>query len=137
MLSLTSNYALRAVIYLAQHVDEWPISGKTIAAQAGIPAPYLSRIMGDLVRGGLLQSARGPSGGFRLARSPKEISLYDVLARFEAFLADQRPCPFNNQICSDEDPCQGHDGWNKVCETLRNYLRRTSIQQVSVKRRGR
>ena len=93
--------------------------------------------MGDLVPGGLLQSARGPSGGFRLAKSPKDISLYDVLARFESFLADQRPGPFNSQVCRDEDPCQAHDGWNKVCETLRSYLRRISIQQVSVKRRRR
>ena len=137
MLSLTGKYALRAVIYLAQHADEWPTSGREIAAEAGIPASYLSRIMGDLVRYGLLRSTRGPSGGFELSRSAKDISLHDVLVRFEPFLADQRPCPFNNQICSDEDPCQGHDGWNRVFEALRNYLRRTSIQQVSVRRRGR
>ena len=137
MLSLTSNYALRALIYLAQHVDEWPISGKAIAAEAGIPAKYLSRIMRDLVRAGLLRSTRGPNGGFRLPRSAKDVSLYDVLLQFESSLADLRPCPFGNKICSDDDPCLGHDEWKKVCDNFRQYLRRTSIHDVACKGRGR
>lgn len=137
MLSLTSNYALRAMIYLAQHADEWPISGKTVAAEAGIPAHYLSRIMRDLVRAGLLQATRGPSGGFRLSRSPRDLSLHDVLSQFETYLADPRPCPFGNQICSDEDPCAGHEGWQEVRDRFRRYLRSTSIHDVACKGRGR
>ena len=79
MLTVTSNYALRAVVYLAQHADNQPIPGKTIAAEAGIPAPYLSRIMGDLVRAGVLDSSRGAGGGFRLSRPPTKILLFEAV----------------------------------------------------------
>ncbi len=50
MLSRTSEYALRALIHLAEHQTEWPIAGSRIAAAAGVPSKYLSKILGDLVR---------------------------------------------------------------------------------------
>lgn len=131
MINQTSNYALRAVIYLVEHIDECPIPGRVIAKGAGIPGPYLSQIMGDLVREGLLKATRGAGGGFRLARAAKDISLYDVLLRFEACLADERPCPFGNRICCDEDPCQSHEGWKKVRESFKRYLRRTSVRDAA------
>ncbi len=50
MLSRTGEYALRALIHLAQRVDDWPLTGKLIAEEAGIASKYLSKVLGDLVR---------------------------------------------------------------------------------------
>lgn len=137
MLSQTGNYALRATIYLAQHSDGCLISGNAIAAGAVIPAQYLSKILSNLVRAGLLESVRGLGGGFRLSRTPNEISLFDILEPFESFLVDQRPCPFGHRMCSDDDPCHGHDRWRKLRESFRRYLRHTTVRDVAFRQHKR
>lgn len=134
MLSLTTEYALRAMVYLTQHADEWPISGKRIAEEAEIPRKYLSSILGDLVRVGVLTSARGAGGGFRVARSPKDVRLAEVFAPFEPILSNRRPCPFGNELCNDDDPCSGHEQWKKVRGALTCFLEETSLDEVSIKR---
>jgi len=130
MLSMTGEYALRAMIYLAQHEDEWPVAGNLIAAKGGIPAKYLSKIPGDLVRAGVLTSSRGLGGGFRMVRSPNSTWLYDVLAPFESF--DNRRCPFGNKKCSEETPCLAHDRWKIVVEAQQRFLDRTSVLDIAV-----
>lgn len=129
MLSLTSEYALRAMVYLAQHEADWPVTGKQIAKDAGIPPKYLSKVLGDLARAGVLEGTRGKRGGFRLVRSASEVPLLDVLAPFERF--GRRRCPFGNQECGDENPCLAHDQWKRVQETFQRFLTRTSIQDVA------
>ncbi len=136
MLSLTGQYALRALIFLAQHVDEWPIPGKRIAQETEIPAKYLSKVLGDLVRARILESSRGIGGGFRMKRTARQTLLIDVLAPFEQF--DWPRCPFGNQECSEQNPCQAHDRWKKVIDMERGFLRMTSVFDVSaVKSSGR
>ncbi len=137
MLSLTGEYALRAMVYLTTHAEDRPIPGRRVAEGAGIPRKYLSTILRDLVRGGILTSSPGRGGGFRMARSPKDIRLFEVLAPFEPVLGDRRPCPFGNEECSDDDPCAGHDRWQRVKETYSQFLQETSVFDVSVKRRKR
>ncbi len=137
MLSLTGEYALRAMVYLTAHAEDWPIPGRRVAEGAGIPRKYLSAILRDLVRAGILASSPGPGGGFRMARSPKDIRLFEVLAPFEPILGNRRPCPFGKEECSDDDPCPGHDRWQRVKETYSQFLQETSVFDVSVKRRKR
>lgn len=131
MLSLTSEYALRAMIHLAQHVEEWPIPGKLIAEQAEIPPKYLSKVLGDLVRARVLASSRGIGGGFRMVRPPKKVSLMDVLRPFEQF--EHRRCPFGNKECGEDEPCLAHDRWKRVLEAKQGFLRKTSVYDVAVR----
>ena len=135
MLSLTSEYALRSIIYLAQHVDDWPITGKRIAEHAGVPSRYLSKILGDLVRSGVLISSPGKTGGFRLRRPAEETWLHEILTPFEPF--DNRRCPFGNQDCNEENPCLAHDRWKKVVESQQKFLDETSVADVAVGKRRR
>jgi Rrf2 family protein len=134
MLSRTSEYALRALIYLTQHQDDWPITAQRIAQATGIPGKYLVKILGDLVRVGVLDATRGKHGGFRMTRPPKQTTLMEILAPFEVFHG--RRCPFGNPICGDEDPCLAHNRWKQVIETEQRFLRRTSISDVAVPRDG-
>lgn len=129
MLSRTSQYALRALIYLTQHEDAWPISGTHIAEEIGVPAKYLSKVLGDLVRCGVLEASPGRTGGFRLSRAPERTFLIDVLTPFEHF--DRRECPFGNHICSDERPCAAHDNWKKVVTAQQSFLRDTSVRDIA------
>lgn len=137
MISRTSEYALQAVIHLARQVGDWPISGRKIAEETGVPRKYLAAILGDLVRAGVLESSPGIGGGFRLARPAKEIRLTEVFAPFEPILANRRPGPFGQEICSDDDPCAGHDQWKRVRETYQRFLEKNSIHDVAFARRKR
>lgn len=137
MLSLTAEYALRAMIYLAQHSDECPIPGRRIAAESQIPPNYLATVLGDLVRAGVLQGSPGRGGGFSLARRSRDIRLNEVLASFEPILANRRPCPFGKEVCSDEDPCAAHQQWKRVRETYARFLERNTVYDVSFLRRTR
>lgn len=136
MLSRTSEYALRAMVCLAQHVDEWPVPGPRIAQETGIPRKYLSNILGHLVRAGVLVGAPGVGGGFRMVRPPQEVLLHEVLMPFEPALGQTRPCPFGNEICGETNPCAGHESWKRVREVYGQFLRTTSIHDVSVGRNG-
>jgi len=129
MLSLTSEYALRAVIILAQQQEDQPLSARVVADRAGVPEKYLSKILGDLVRAGVLEASRGKGGGFRLSRAAREIPLFEVLAPFERF--DKRRCPFGNKECSDVDPCLAHEQWKHVIEAFRSFLTRMTIHAVA------
>lgn len=130
MLTRTGEYALRAMIYLVQHEEDWPVVGKEIADATKVPAKYLSKILGDLVRIGVLESTPGRHGGFRLLRSSRKTKLYDILAPFE--MLERSQCPFGHQECNDENPCLAHDRWKKVTTTHKRFLNDTSIHDVSV-----
>ena len=57
--------------------------------------------------------------------------LRDALAPFEPMLATQRPCPFGHALCSDEDPCSGHERWKQVRDAYAEFLNSTTLQDVS------
>lgn len=134
MISLTGEYALRAMIYLARHRDEWPISGPRIADEARIPPKYLSAIMADLVRAALLEGTRGKSGGFRITRSTKRIRLADIVRSFEPVSSHRRTCPFGNVICSDTDPCGAHERWKGVKAAFDRFMEDTTLYDAAAKR---
>lgn len=139
MLSITAQYALRAMVYIAAHGAERAVGAKEIAAKTGVPAQYLSRILRDAVRHGLLKSARGVGGGFRLARPVQRIRLLDVLAPFEPTLTRTR-CPFGQPRCSDDRPCGFHSSWKPVATAMRRMLEETTLAEVGpagLRTRGR
>ncbi len=130
MLTVTSEYALRAMICIARSPADRSISGREIAERTGVPAKYLSKILGDLVRGGLLESSPGKNGGFRLRGRAQDLALRDVLAPFERFEA--RRCPFGEGPCDDSNPCLAHDRWKEVMETQLRFLQQTTLHEVAI-----
>lgn len=131
MLSRTGEYALRALIHLAQREEDWPISGARIAEDTGIPPKYLSKILGNLARAGVLDSSPGKTGGFRLKRPAKQLPLLEILLPYEQF--EHRRCPFGNRECNDFDPCAAHDAWKKVIETEQRFLSKTTVYDVALR----
>ena len=81
-LSNRGRYALKAVFDLAVHADA-PVQVRDVAARQRIPLRFLEQIFQLLKRGGLVESKRGPRGGFLLAREPDEVKLGDVLRAVE------------------------------------------------------
>jgi len=87
-LSARVDYALRAVAELAAASE--PRTVEQLSAAQHIPGKYLESILGELRRGGLLRSQRGPDGGYRLARGAAEISIADVIRALDGELANVR-----------------------------------------------
>lgn len=132
MMSLTSEYALRAVVYIAQNEECWPLAGSEIATASGVPGKYLAKILGDLVRHGVLDARRGRGGGFSLARGARDTALWEVLAPFERF--KRTMCPFEDQGCQDVSPCVAHPRWEKVLHTYHGFLKETTIHTIAFDR---
>lgn len=79
MFSQTAEYALRAIVWLADRDDHQPLGVRHIAAGTQVPASYLSKVLQELSRAGLVSSRRGVGGGFSLNREPSEITVLDVV----------------------------------------------------------
>ncbi|MFQ5413674.1 MAG: RrF2 family transcriptional regulator [Phycisphaerae bacterium] len=136
MLSVTSEYAIRAMVYITQQGDEEPVLARTIASELEIPANYVSKILRDMAHGGLLKSSRGVGGGFRLARDARRIRLGDIVTPFENVPHNAR-CPFGNAVCSDEHPCAAHDYWRDVKAAYDDFLEHTTLAMVARERAPR
>ncbi|MFT5527394.1 MAG: Rrf2 family nitric oxide-sensitive transcriptional repressor [Pirellulaceae bacterium] len=91
MISQTVEYALRAIVTIAQH-DGTACTAKQLAAITRVPGPYLSKLMQGLVRSELVASKRGLHGGFVLTRPPTELTIWEVVDAVEPFKRI-RECP--------------------------------------------
>jgi Rrf2 family protein len=130
VLTTTSEYALRALIFVARECDKGPVLARQIAAATGIPGNYLSKILRELVRAGVLDSTRGIGGGFRFVRPTSELKLAEILAPFESTLQLDR-CPFGNGKCSDDNPCNAHEHWRPLRTAVHHFLENTTLEQIA------
>ena len=129
MLSHTAEYSLKAVLYLAEHAVECPIRASTTADALGISRDYLSKIMHRLVRAGVLTSARGRQGGFRLAVPPTELSLLAAVGPFDR-IEEGGSCLLGRPECDDATPCAAHQRWKTASEQLLSFFRDTTVADL-------
>lgn len=124
------EYAIRAAAYLARQPQGRLVSVNEIARAEAIPVPFLSRIFYHLALEGLLQSRKGPGGGFQLARPAREICLQDIVALVDGMDGLQR-CAVGLARCSDEMPCPLHDMWKDLRRRISGYLEGISLADMA------
>jgi Rrf2 family transcriptional regulator, iron-sulfur cluster assembly transcription factor len=135
MLSNTSKYALRGLIYLAKYSkDDNRIGIKRISKDLNISSPFLGKILQNLVKQKLLVSTKGPNGGFSLSKHPEDISLWDIVTNVDGEEY------FTNCLIGLH-PCIAHDSSNPFCpvhfkyEDLRKqtaeFYKGTTLKQIS------
>lgn len=129
MLSKTAQYALRAVHHLARSPRGERVPAVEIAEALGVPGNYLSKILHALGRAGLLESVRGPNGGYALARSPEAIPLSEILAAFDEHPDDER-CLLGRGRCRDSDPCPAHGRWKEVSDRVYGFFEETTVADL-------
>ena len=128
MLSHTSKYALRAVLYLAEEAMDGPVRVDDVADALEVPRNYLSKILHGLAREGLLTSVRGPHGGFQLGVAPEELKLSEIVGLFEPEVVGlERRCLLGRSECSDLDPCPVHDQWMDLSIQVRDFFNGTTV----------
>jgi Rrf2 family transcriptional regulator, iron-sulfur cluster assembly transcription factor len=131
MFSTTCEYALRALTRLAHVPDGQAILGRDLAADADIPANYLSKILLTLRNAGILTTARGTGGGYRLRKTSETIRLMDVIELFDTPRARPACLLCSQKQCSDEAPCAAHENWRGVRDAYVQFLESTSIAAIS------
>lgn len=132
MLSQTSEYALRAILHLSREGGSDPVRVDDVAEALQVPRNYLSKILHVLAREGILESTRGPHGGFRLARPAEGLSLAEVVAHFQPdLLAPGERCLLGRPRCLDSDPCAAHDTWKEISESIRSFFLETTVEDLA------
>ena len=109
MIAQKTRYALRSLLFLAEAQDGLPVQLSRIAETQSVPPKYLELIMLDLKRAGLVKSSRGPKGGYRLARTPEQISFGEIVRSMEGPIALVSCASVNHYApcgdCRDEATC--------------------------------
>jgi Rrf2 family protein len=127
-ISGTSQYAIRAVVFLATHGADKPVRVVPMAAALRVPRNYLSKTLHVLARSGVLRSTRGPRGGFQLAVPPAKLTLARITDPFDN--AAGRHCLLGRARCSDDRPCPAHAHWSAVSDSLQSFFRSTTVADL-------
>jgi Rrf2 family protein len=132
-LSCRTEYALLALLELAGHYPQQePLQIKQIAAQQQIPERYLEQLLATLRRGGFVQSQRGAKGGYLLIQEPWKITLFDVVNCLEG-TEHQKKEPLVETV----ESAVVEEIWQDVCGSVREVLKRYTLQDLSDKRDSR
>ena len=108
MLTNSSKYAIRSVLYLAVYTSESKKMGsKEVAGAIKIPAPFLAKILQKLVKSKLISSTKGPNGGFYLTESNRLNTMLDIVACTEG-IDLFKDCFLGLPRCGDDNPCAIH-----------------------------
>jgi len=130
MLSNTSKYAVRAVIYLALNAgEEKKIGIKQISKDLSIPTPFLGKILQTLAKHKLLSSTKGPHGGFGLGRSAVNINLIDIVDIIDGRDIFDK-CLIRLEDCNDKEPCAMHNKYAQVRYQLLNLFKNQNVSEL-------
>lgn len=127
--STKGRYALRLLVDLARHEEEGVIALKDIAARQEVSKKYLEQIVRNLTKAGILSTTRGFLGGYRLARSPRDISLGEVLYATETEMSVV-DCLKSGQECARHETCATYAVWKGLNDVIDNYLNSISLQTI-------
>lgn len=123
-----ADYAVRAVLYLAQLGSEQRAATSQIAKEQQIPPSFLAKIVSQLSVAGLLQTSRGARGGVALAKPPTEISLLEVVEAIDGPIL-LNECVASNGVCVFGDTCPMRPIWCDAQTELVNKLKTTYFDE--------
>ena len=130
-LSTVGRYALRAMVDLALHSGEGPVLRKDIAARQELPLPYLSRLLRKLKQAGLVDSVRGPGGGYILTRDVKQIRAIDVLRGVEETVTPVFCVDAEEEFtCPRIDGCPTHWLWQRLDQAIYDVLDSVTLAEL-------
>lgn len=124
-----ADYAVRAVLHLAQIKNGDRAATSTVAKEQHIPPSFLAKIISQLSIAGLLHTSRGARGGVMLARDPREITLLEVVEAIDGPI-QLNECVADDGVCSFDGACPIRTVWCEAQEELVARLRRTDFAQL-------
>ena len=130
LFSTATGYALRALAAMPE--DGSYSLAKDLASKLGLPGPYLAKILQALAQEGMLNSVRGPRGGFRLARPAHHITIGDVIGVLDG-METMSGCVMGFVNCQGrEKPCPLHAAWTEVKDYLEQTMATVTIRDLQL-----
>jgi Rrf2 family protein len=130
MVSTKGRYALRIMIDLAKHNDGSYVSLKDICERQEASIKYLEAIIAKLAKSGLVDSARGKTGGYRLNRPVSEYSVGEILIVTEKSLAPVACVDCTAEHCEKEADCLTRPMWDELNTLIMNFLNSKSLADL-------
>ena len=127
-LTTKGRFAVTAMLDLALRNINNPVTLAGISERQAISLSYLEQLFGKLRRAELVESVRGPGGGYCLARDPQNISVADIIVAVDESL-DATQCG-GRQNCHDNHRCMTHDLWSDLNDTIFAYLSQISLSTL-------
>jgi Rrf2 family iron-sulfur cluster assembly transcriptional regulator len=132
-LTTKGRYAVTAMLDLALHAQNSPVPLADISQRQGISLSYLEQLFAKLRKKGLVDSARGPGGGYRLSRAAEEIPVAEVITAIHEHVDARRCGGLAN--CQNNEPCLTHELWEDLSKQIHDFLTGISLGDL-VKRRA-
>lgn len=128
--STKGRYALRIMIDLAQHMEGGSVSLRSVAERQNVTPKYMESIMSLLLKEELVVSTRGKSGGYRLAREPKDYSVYEILHAAEGNLSPVQCLATATNQCPNKGTCPTLPMWEELDEIVKKYLTSCNLEKL-------
>jgi Rrf2 family protein len=129
-LTRAADYAVRVMIHMAGLPPGSRTSRSALALAAACPEQFLSKVLQDLTRAGLVVSHRGNTGGFELPAGPSGACLLDVVEAVEGPIR-LNTCLHNDEACERQSWCPAHSVWARAQDAMVTVLRETSIADLA------
>lgn len=127
-LTTKGRFAVTAMVDLALRDGSGPVTLAEISSRQKISLSYLEQLFGKLRRHALVDSVRGPGGGYRLGKDTAEISVADIILAVDEPI-DATQCA-GKENCRDEQKCLTHDLWATLNERIFAYLESVTLRQL-------
>jgi len=124
-LTTKGRYAVTAMLDLALHYKDGPITLADISQRQGISLSYLEQLFSRLRKQELVDSTRGPGGGYRLSRDAYEIAVADVITAVDEKVETTRCGGLSN--CQDDQQCLTHELWTDLSQQIHSFLMGISL----------
>jgi len=124
-----ADYAVRCVLYLSRDPDR-TVSVEEISGAACVPKSFLAKILQQLMKAGIVNSARGVKGGFQLSKKPKDVSLLEVIEAVQGPSA-ANICAIDNKLCKLSSACAVHPVWVELREEVNNRLKSWDFEKLA------
>ena len=134
-LTTKGRFAVTAMVDLALHDSGGPVTLAEISARQKISLSYLEQLFGKLRRHELVDSVRGPGGGYRLAKETGALSVADIILAVDEPI-DATQCG-GKENCHDDQKCLTHDLWATLNERIFDYLGAVTLRQLVDAHRAR
>ena len=130
MISTRGRYAVRILLDLAEHADGALIPMKEVAARQGISLKYIERIMPALRNSGLIESTHGIGGGYRLAKPPETVTLWEILSLAEGDLAPVACLETGAEPCGRAPICKTLPVWQGYYALTKDYFSNLTLADL-------
>lgn len=132
-LTTKGRYAVTAMLDLSLHSKGGPVSLAEISERQDISLSYLEQLFSKLRKNELVESMRGPGGGYRLGRDPSDVSISDIISAVDENV-DVTRCGGAANCDNGDKRCLTHDLWMDLSKQIQNFLDEISLEDM--KERG-